>query len=743
MSTIEDTAAPPMPTPPSTADTYIHLRAGGVSLVMKTNPGHMPSIEHWGAELARGSFNDLRAIAEANAASVGGNAPDLPPLVTFLPEGRSGWSGKPGIVGHRTGSAWSPAITLTDIHVDKSFTLEDGPEDGQRAITGHAGVVRFSGADTAAGLAIELDVEMLSSGLIRTRCTVTNTDDGEYNVEAVSLTFPTPVRAREILDFAGRWGKERTPQRSFMNIGIHEREGRKGRTGADAATILSVGEAGFGFASGEVWGVHTGFSGNHRHYAERLYTGDQVIAGGELLLPGEVRLQQDESYKTPWIYGAYGQGLDDQAARFHTYLRSRAQHPHSPRPVTMNVWEAVYFDHDLDRLLHLADLAAAVGVERYVLDDGWFRHRRSDNAGLGDWFVDEAVWPNGLTPLVDHVKAAGMQFGLWFEPEMINEDSDLARVHPDWIMSTGDRMPLNSRDQQVLNLAIPDAYNYILERISSIVTEYSVDYIKWDHNRDLIDAGGIHGQAGVHAQTLATYRLMGELKQTFPHLEIESCASGGGRVDLGIIEHTDRVWVSDCIDPLDRQQMNRWTMQLLPPEYLGSHVASGVNHITGRSHELSFRAGTAVFGHFGIEWDLATATEQELADLRQWIELYKRERSLFHTGTVVRVDQADAHQNVYGVVAADKREAFFFLAFTDRSEVSPRGRFTLRGLDPDTRYTMTPVLIGAEEKGIQPAPWWTPANPPLTLTGQALMFAGLQPPTMYPERVVCFKLTVE
>ncbi len=240
-----------------------------------------------------------------------------------------------------------------------------------------------------------------------------------------------------------------------------------------------------------------------------------------------------------------------------------------------------------------------------------------------------------------------------------------------------------SRNQQVLNLGIPEAYDHILERMSAILGEYDIAYIKWDHNRDLIDAGTApHGRAGVHDQTLATYRLMDELKRRFPGLEIESCSSGGARVDLGILERTDRVWVSDCIDPLERQQMNRWTMQLLPPELLGSHIASGISHTTGRYHRLSFRAGTALYGHLGIEWDLATATDNENAQLAVWIDLYKRQRELLHTGTMVRADEIDPTLLVYGAVADDRAEALFFLAYVGRSDVSPRGRFTLPGLDP-------------------------------------------------------------
>ncbi len=221
----------------------------------------------------------------------------------------------------------------------------------------------------------------------------------------------------------------------------------------------------------------------------------------------------------------------------------------------------------------------------------------------------------------------------------------------------------------MLDLAIPEAYAHVLERMTAILSENDIAYIKWDHNRDLVDAGiSPRGEAGVHLQTLAAYRLMDELKARFPGLEIESCSSGGSRVDLGVLERTDRVWVSDCIDPLDRQTMMRWTMQLLPPELMGSHIASGVSHTTGRAHRLAFRAGSALYGHLGIEWDLAQATDEENADLAAWIALYKEERALMHTGTVVRADESDPTLLVYGAVASDAASALFF----SRRSAAPR-----------------------------------------------------------------------
>lgn len=609
--------------------------------------------------------------------------------VSLLVEAAHGNFGRPGLSGYRLGPPragrdWSPRFVADALE--------------QRRVDGQPGMV-VRATDEVTGLRLTTELEAVEGGLLRARHCVTNIAPDPYVVEWLEVAFPLPDRVRELLDFTGRWGRERTPQRHQLADGVWLRENRHGKTGHDAATILAAGTTGFGFGHGEVWGVHTAWSGNHRTWAQREGTGTVTIGGGELLLPGEVVLEAQESYTTPWVYlGASNDGLDGLAAAFHRHIRSLPAHPSSPRPVNLNVWEAVYFDHDLDRLRRLADLAAQIGVERYVLDDGWFLHRRNDSAGLGDWVVDPAVWPEGLSPLIDHVRGLGMAFGLWFEPEMINPDSDLYRAHPEWILATGGRQPVPQRQQQVLDLTRPEAAQHVFERVDAILTTYPIDYVKWDHNRDLVDAGSSarHGAPAVHDQTEAFYGLFDRLRAAHPQIEWESCAGGGGRIDLAVIGRTQRVWTSDMTDALARQTIQRWTAQLLPLEYLGTHVSAPTSHQTGRTFSLDFRAVTALFGHFGIEWDLTAATTQDLERLGGWIDVYKRHRALLHTGRLQRMDNPEPGVYQYGVVAGDGSEALVASAQLDSASHPQPTFLRVAGLRPDRVYRVARVEAAGE-----------------------------------------------
>ncbi|MFC7403714.1 alpha-galactosidase [Georgenia alba] len=716
-------ASTPDATPTRDTD-HLHLRGGGTSLLLDCAGDRLPRVLHWGADLGELTDEDVDQLRLAlrqppRAAGTDGEVP-----LALLAEQSSGWMGTPGLTGHRGGNDFSTLFTV------------DGIRRETPAEPAVAEQVTVAASDADAALDLELVLELLVSGLVRLRASVTNTGDSVFDLHGLEVNLPVPTEADELLDLTGRWGRERAQQRSAFTHGTHLRENRKGRA-LDAALVMAAGRAEFSWRQGEVRAAHVGWSGNTRVYAERLSHGTGLLAGGELLLAGEVALHGGQTYTGPWVYFTHGEGLDEAAGRFHGYLRARPQHPPSPRPVQLNVWEAVYFDHDLSRLQRLADVAASLGVERYVLDDGWFGSRRDDTSGLGDWVVSPDAWPDGLAPLIDHVHGLGMQFGLWFEPEMVNPDSDLARAHPEWILAARpDRWPVEQRRQQVLNLTIPEAYAHVRDQMLAILREYRIDYIKWDYNRDLIEpATQGTGRPAVHEQTLATYRLMDELIAAQPGLEIESCSSGGGRIDLGVMARCVRVWASDMTDPLERQLIEQGTSLLLPPEMVGSHVASPVSHQTRRTTGLDLRASTSFFSHMGIEWDITTASPEDLDRLRGWIELHKAHRELLHTGTVVHADHPDDALWVHGVVGTDGAEAIFAVAALRTSPLTVPGPVRLPGLDPDRRYVVAPLLPDGDARARRggSVAWWESG---VTLPGRALGTTGLQIPHLNPEHQV-------
>lgn len=720
--TASTSSSPVQTVPDPSIPDHVHFRQAGVSVVLATGDGRLPRLLYWGADLGPLTPAELASLASALRPPFEHNPNDQVWDISLLPEFEAGWIGRPGVEGSRDGRDWSPAFQLREFEATCGAATDDGRTADRLCAVA---------VDDRAMLALHVEIELLTSGLLRARARLTNSGD-PYCVDAVRILLPVPARADELLDFTGRHIMERVPQRGPFTVGLHAREQRGGRTGLDAAHLLIAGRSGFGYRYGEVWGTHVGFSGNQSLYAERLYNGARGLGGGELLNSGEVILGTGESYESPWFYGAYGGGLDEMAARFHEHVRSGRAYPSGPRPVVVNSWEAVYFGHDIDVLTEIVDKAADLGAERFVLDDGWFGARRDDHRGLGDWTVSPEVWPDGLYPLIDRVKARDMDFGLWVEPEMVNLDSDLARAHPEWLFSAGGRVGYSSRYQHVLDLTHPEAYAHIRNALLALLAQYDIAYLKWDHNRTLVEAGHKpDGRSAAHGQTLAVYRLMDELRAAHPGLEIESCASGGGRIDLGILEHVQRVWGSDTNDPVERQQINRSLKLLVPPELIGAHVGPSPSHTTGRTQTLQFRAETAVWCHFGIELDLRTASAEVLDELRRWIAFYKRNRDLLHGGRVVNADHPDEAIWVAGVVSPDQSEALFGVAAVRRSVTWPPGPTQLPGLNRERRYLVAiancpqPALTG------HALPAWTDGLP--AAAGRVPDAVGVQIPRLLPE----------
>ena len=722
----------------------LHLRSAGTSLVISTHRGEAEII-HWGADLGD-TLPDLAILNEPiPPSSIDANVP-----AGLLPQASSSWQGRPGLRGHR----FTDGVPGFDFSVRLRVV----------SATVNGGTAVIVQADPDAGITVTSTLTLHPGGLLELKHTVSNHGTSSFQVDELATMLPVAPDAVELLDLTGRWCRERHPQRRTIQQGTWVRTGRHGRTGHDSSLLLAAGTAGFGNRHGKVWATHLAWSGNHEQFADSIADGRTMVGGSELLGPAEVVLQSGESYTTPALFAAYSdRGLDGISEAFYAWFRSRPHHVGAvsgkARPVVLNTWEAVYFDHNLDTLIELAESAADLGVERFVLDDGWFRGRRDDHAGLGDWYVDETVWPGGLTPLIDAVTSRGMEFGLWVEPEMVNLDSDIARAHPEWIVGPsatsykdGGRLPLEWRQQHVIDLVNPDAWQYIYERMDTLLRENNISYLKWDQNRDLLEHGHA-GRASVHEQTLAAYRLFDALRAAHPGVEIESCSSGGARVDLGILERTDRIWASDCNDALERQTIQRWTGMVVPPELVGGHIGPTTSHTTGRTHDLSFRAITALFGHFGMEWDVRSVTGAERQELKRFIGLYKEHRGLIHSGRMVRADVPDESLMVHGVVANESdggtpvgaTAALFAVVKTRTGFTEKPGRVAIPGLDPSRAYRVEAIFPspGDADHGhtfieAKPAPWLASGA---EATGRFLAEVGLPTPVLNPEHAILLRFT--
>ena len=692
-------------------------RAGRVDLVVDVSTG-APTVLYWGRSLGAGV--DLTTIATSLDRPIVHGAVDGVAPVSIVPEHGSGFAGRPGLIGRRGGGrSWSPRFTTV------GHRLEDNR-------------LEVDAIDEVAGLALCTTIELDHS--LRVAVEVTNTAGRRYSLDGLTVTLPIPQHVDELLTFDGRWAREFHPVRRDWQRGELLIENRRGRTSHESPPLLFAGESGFQEWDGEVFGVHVAWSGNHTLLAERLVDGRRYVQCGELLHPGEVVLEPGDTYRTPDVLAVYSHsGLTPATWQFHETVRSFPVHPRQARPVVLNTWEAVYFDHDTERLMGLADAAADLGIERFVLDDGWFGSRRDDNSGLGDWWVSEQVHPDGLEPLIAHVASLGMEFGIWIEPEMVNPDSDLFRAHPDWVLATDGYEPILGRHQLVLDLSNPDAFAFIERQLDALLRDHAIDAVKWDMNRDHIQASGGDGAAATHAQTRSLYRLVDTLRAGHPTVEFESCASGGGRVDLEILRRTERVWTSDCNDPLERQTIQRGTSMLIPPEAMGAHIGPRRAHTTRRTQSLSFRAATALFGHLGVEWDITQLHDRERVALQAVIALHKEHRALLHGGDTVRFDTGPASA-AHGIYSTDRSQAIVSFAqlVTGSSQTPPPLR--MPGLDLDAAYLIRHLAIPYETWGAgRTQPAWLVDG--VTLTGRQLALHGVQPPTLHPESAVLFILS--
>jgi len=694
------------------------LSGDGMSAVVDIQR-NSPQISYLGKALHRA--DDLDTLKALNQYQAIPAAPAITPAVSLCPSHGEGFVGQIGIQVHREGKHWGfyPSTQLQQL--SNNELLVDCHDKHTQIALRHR-------------LVMDTD-----SGVLTARSELINHGESDLQVNwCAAPTLPVANKFTQLIGFEGRWAKEFQQHKMQKFCGVYLRENRKGKTSHDSFPALVLTDQYCSESQGEALAFHLGFSGNHRLCAEELHDGRSYVQAGELLLHGEIILAPGASYTTPTVYCSYSStGLNGIRHNFHRFVRSHLLADavkKKPRPVHFNTWEAVYFEHNTETLKTLAAQAAELGAERFILDDGWFNGRRNDRAGLGDWFVDRSIYPQGLTPLINEVTSLGMEFGLWFEPEMVNPNSALFRAHPDWVLGIEGAPTLYARQQLVLNLAKPEVAEYLFERIDALLREYNITYIKWDMNRDLHQPADEAGRACVHRQTYAVYKLIERIRTRHPKLEIESCASGGGRADYGILQYTDRVWTSDSNDALDRLSIQKGFSLFFPAEIMGAHVGPAHCHITGRRHHINLRAGVALFGHMGMEVDIINMPDEEKHLLKRAIALHKRYRHLIHTG-LLRHFSSDENSQRFAVYSQDEQSALFAHATIASDNRAQLGHYYFYGLCEDANYQLSVV-------------WPAQRGHPLTegfahlhgktFAGELLALNGLQLPPIPPESMVVF-----
>ncbi len=669
--------------------------------------GGTPECVYWGSRLP--DQENLSALVMGMRRPIGGATLDEHAPLSLCPEESLGFQGHPGIeASSPDGKRYLPRFQLQ---------LAQVASDG----------LHFQLQDQTLGLQLDIHLIQSAGETLKAHSTVTLTGEQAVRIDWLSApVFPVPDHSSSMLDFSGRWCGELQPQLSAWNAGTRLRESREGRTGHGDLPLFFTTAPHSNNTQGEVRAWHLGWSGGHRMLAEELKDGRRQVQFG-MMHASRLLQERGDSLQTPPLYCAYSaNGFNPVMHALHTLVRTRIVNfpdKQRPRPVHYNCWEAVYFRHDLATLKTIATKAAELGAERFVLDDGWFKGRNNDLAALGDWTVDPDKYPQGLHPLIAHIHQLGMSFGLWVEPEMVNPDSDLFRAHPEWLLGSPDQP--TGRQQMVLDLAQPAVGEYLLAALSALLREYPIDYLKWDHNRVLIQ--------GSPAQTDALYTLLARLRSEFPGVEIESCSSGGGRMDYGILSHTHRVWLSDSNDALERWRMQHEAALFLPPEMTGSHVGPKHCHTSGRVLSLEFQGWVAATRHLGFEMDPRELSVDDAAKLRYITDWWKLNRDWLFSGTLHRLDSYDPSVLAEMTVAADGSRFTLFAGQLQTSARNSTRLLRLTGLEAEASYRLH--LINSSEMAgnvcrIWPSPLLS-ANG-LVLSGRSLMEAGIAIPLAMP-----------
>ncbi len=552
--------------------------------------------------------------------------------------------------------------------------------------------------DTLTGLQAESCYTVYaSSGAVARSLNIRNNGPEPLRLTNVrSASVPLWESNLDLIHLKGAWARERAVIRTPPGEGEYRISSARGASGHEENPFLALCDKNADEFSGRVWAVSLIYSGsfeasctvdNAEH--ARLGIGLNPAVFSWLLNPGE-------SFRSPEAVLVFSaDGLNGMSQQYHTLYRGRLARGFwrdRSRPVLINNWEGTYFGFTEERLLAIAEKAKEIGVELFVLDDGWFGKRDSDNCSLGDWVVDRRKLPSGLSGLSEKMNALGLRFGLWFEPEMVSPDSDLYRAHPDWCLHVPGRSRTEARQQLILDLSRPEVQDYIISAVSGVLSSASIDYVKWDMNRNMTEAFSEtlppeRRMETQHRYMLGLYRVLEAITSAFPHVLFESCSGGGGRFDPGMLYYMPQTWTSDDTDAAERLKLQYGTSFVYPASSMGAHVSAVPNHQTGRSTSLRMRGDVALAGNFGFELDLTQMSPEDLTEAAALVSRVKSLRDLTRTGTFWRLlSPFEGTETAWAFVSADRKEVLFCAYRTLSVPHYPPLRVRLRGLDPGVWY---------------------------------------------------------
>ena len=535
---------------------------------------------------------------------------------------------------------------------------------------------------------------------IITRCAsvANNTNEPVILTKAASLCLDIPHGEWEWVHFHGRHAMERLTERMPLCHGIQESSSTRGTSSHHQNPTVLLCSPDCTETSGSCIGAALMYSGSFQTkiQLDQMEQVRLVMGINPELFRWE--LKPSEVFDTPEVIMSYSSnGMEKLSHNFHKVIREhvcRGKYKLAERPVLINNWEATYFDFNEEKILKIAEQAASLGVDMLVLDDGWFGKRDDDCSGLGDWFVSEEKLNGGLGKLAEKIKSLGMKFGLWFEPEMVSEDSDLYRSHPDWAIKIPSRNPVRSRYQLVLDMINPEVRDYLFGAISDILKNADISYIKWDMNRSICDwytsclSAENQGEMP-HRYVLGLYELLEQLTTAFPDVLFEGCSGGGGRFDAGMLYYCPQIWCSDDTDAFERTKIQYGTSFFYPVSAIGSHVSAVPNHQTGRITPIETRAVTAMAGSFGYELDLNTLSHDEKQEVKEQIVRFKKDGPLIHNGLYYRLsDSLNDKYAMWGFVSEDKKEVLVHGVIFRTEPNRTQYLVKLRGLLPDTNYRL-------------------------------------------------------